>query len=310
MSGSDRRSWVPVLAATSVAAVGLAIAIPRFQGDSEGPRGEPSYVVRDGDRVEVTGLVIAAPDQPVVYCPSLPTAADRPEAAPGCSPNFAVTLTGVDLDRLAEPGTKNGVRFGYAQVRGLWRERSIAVEEQSVPPKIARPVPTELDTVPCPEPSGGWKVPDPPLRDLPSTTALERFAQQHPGRYGAIWNAFPQGFPPGTPEWTVPVVLVVTLLDGDVEQAEKELQPLYEGNLCLSPGHVTNSRLTEAANAAHALMLDKRNGIWETSGIGSGETLIGPIEVTLLVVDERLYGEYQKIGLDLVDLHPDVRPIR
>ena len=106
------------------------------------------------------------------------------------------------------------------------------------------------------------------------------------------------------------MVLVVTLLEGDVEQAQKDLQPLYDGNLCLSPGRVTNSRLTAAANAAHALMLDKRNGIWETSGIGSGETLIGPIEVTLLVVDERLYGEYQKIGLDLVDLHPDVRPVR
>src|SRR5262245_26846033 len=100
-AGRPRRWWVPLLAATSVAAVALAIAVPRFQGHSEsgGAAAEASYLVRDGDRVEVTGLVIAAPGRPVVYCPPLPTTGDLPEAAPRCSANFAVTLTGADLDR-------------------------------------------------------------------------------------------------------------------------------------------------------------------------------------------------------------------
>ena len=63
MSGSDRRWWVPVLAATSVAAVGLAIAIPRFQGDSEsqGARGEPSRLYGEYQKIGLD-LVDLHPD--------------------------------------------------------------------------------------------------------------------------------------------------------------------------------------------------------------------------------------------------------
>jgi hypothetical protein len=34
----------------------------------------------------------------------------------------------------------------------------------------------------------------------------------------------------------------------------------------------------------------------------------GPIAVYLVVVDERLYGEFHKVGLDLLNLHPAPRP--
>jgi hypothetical protein len=116
-----------------------------------------------------------------------------------------------------------------------------------------------------------------------------------------------------TAAWTVPAVLVVNLLDGDVDQARRELQPLYDGTLCVSPGKVTKGRLTAAAYAAQSLLLDTRNGIWESSGVGPTDATTatnGPINVYLLVVDERLYGEFQQIGLDLLILQPAVRPIR
>jgi hypothetical protein len=88
----------------------------------------------------------------------------------------------------------------------------------------------------------------------------------------------------------VPAVLVVNLLAGDVDQARRDLQPLYDGILCVSPGRITHSRLTEAAHKGVSLARDTRNGIWAISGLGPTEEETGrePIKVHLLVVDERL----------------------
>ncbi|MFI6834054.1 hypothetical protein ACIBG5_43575 [Kribbella sp. NPDC050241] len=232
---------------------------------------------------------------------------------PGCTDNFAVTLTGVDLGRLAEPASKDGVSFGYARLRGIWHNRRIAVDEQSMPSADALYGPPDIDPVPCPEPSGGWPVPDPPRHDLPSTVAVQRYVEEHPERFGATWIAFPNGRARPARAWTVPVVLVVNLLDSDVDKARRDLEPLYDGTLCISQGAVTRSRLIQAAHAAQSLWLDLRNGIWESSGVGPTEATTateGPIRVRLVVVDERLHGEFQTIGLDLLSLYPAVRPIR
>ncbi|MEV0800581.1 hypothetical protein AB0I34_23015 [Kribbella sp. NPDC050281] len=316
-SRRPRRRWAPVLAAASVAAIAVAVAVTVLPnrsgppGPVAGGGGEAQYLVRDGDRVEVTGIVIAAPERPVVYCPPLSAPSSSGDDAPNCPADFAVTLTGVDLSRLAEPGTKNGIRFGYARLRGTWHDHTITVAEQSTPAANALMGPPDTDPVPCPEPAGGWPVPDPTRNDLPSTAAVERLVEQQPERFGATWVAFADGTVRPARAWTVPVVLVVNLLDGDVDQARRDLQPLYDGNLCVSPGNVTTSRLTEAAHKGTALARDTHNGIWEISGVGpDGEYSGGPVKVGLVVVDERLYGEFQKIGLDLLNLHPAVRPIR
>lgn len=256
--------------------------------------------------------MIAAPERPVVYCPPLSAPSSSGDDAPSCPADFAVTLTGFDLGRLAEPGTKDGVRFGYARLRGIWHDQTIAVDEQSMPAANALYGTPDTDPVACPEPAGGWPVPGPPRNDLPSTAAVERLVEQQPERFGATWIAFPDGMPRTARSWTVPVVLVVNLLAGDVDQARRDLQPLYDGILCVSPGRITHSRLTEAAHKGVSLARDTRNGIWEISGPGPSEEETGrePIKVHLLVVDERLHGEFQKIGLNLLWLYPAVRPIR
>jgi hypothetical protein len=260
----------------------------------------------------VIGLVVAEPGRPVVYCPPVPSLSMPDRGSAGCgATNFAVTLTGVDLDRLAEPRTDDGVQFGYARLRGIWQDRSIAVDEQATPAANALHGSPETDTVPCPQPRGGW--PPPPGHVLPSTVAVKRYAEQHPQRFGAVWVAFPAGTTRPTAAWTVPVVLVVSLLQGDPDQARRELQPHYAGPVCISPGNITRARLMRAAHAAQALLLDTSNGIWETTGIGPTEQTTateGPIDVYLVVVDERLYGQFHKIGLDLLALHPVIRPVR
>jgi len=141
------------------------------------PIGEPwrptltaaDLVVRDGDRVEVTGQVIAAPAQAVVFCPPRATTSDLqvPPVLPGetpkpmvtpvpaCPATLAVVVTGVDLDRLSSPETVRGTRSGWATLRGTWHGRAIDVTEQAAPKQET--VATG-NVVPCSAPPEGPKV--------------------------------------------------------------------------------------------------------------------------------------------------------
>ena len=311
----SRARWVPVLAAACVAAIVLAVAVIRLTdrsgsvGPVESPGDRPSYLVRNGDRVEVTGQVIAATGKPVIYCPPLASpGTTTDDQAPTCG-DFAITLDGVDPARLAKRTTHSWGVDGYARIRGVWQDRTITVGEQTAPPADELTGPPDKDPVPCPPPAGGWPVPDSPRRTLPSTVAVQRYVAEHPDRFGASWVAFPQGMQRPAAAWTVPVVLVVTLLQGDAGQAQRDLQPLYDGTICVSPSEVTRSRLMAAAHAGEELFRDSRNAIWETTGVGPTDEETardGLIEVHLLVVDDRLFAEYRRLGLDLFDLRPAV----
>jgi len=75
-----------------------------------------SLLLRNGDRVELSGEVIAAPGKSPIYCaPHAEVAIGYPpgkEPAPTCSADISVKLIGVDLDRLTEASTIKGVRSG------------------------------------------------------------------------------------------------------------------------------------------------------------------------------------------------------
>lgn len=313
--GPDRRRsrrWLPAVAA-SVAIV-AAGAVVFSSGD--GTRLEPSaaktttqalrQLVRNGDLVEVTGTIFAAPGQPVVYCPNLPSTGESP--ATTCPARLAVTLTGVDLDRLTNPGTRNGVRFGDATVRGIWHDRTIDVREQTPPPAEPPVRPPVADTVPCAPPAGGWKQGnwgDAPLAAQP----LFRYVDSRPDRFVGSGTAIVAGLPSTWTQapTTVTEVITVSVLKGDLARARRDLEKLYKGNLCVYRG----SRLFEPAELASAnaamdvLVADDSNAIY---GFGHGTTT-EPGEVELLVIDQRVYDAIERIGFEYFDLKPDIRPV-
>ncbi len=317
---------MPALAAASVAVIATTAVIVLPDRSGPGPEagpptrttgtvgpGQSRLLVRDGDMVEVSGTIIAAPGRPVVYCPDLPSADvgrdPGEEPAPTCSAIFAVTLTGVDLDRLADPGVRRGVRFGRATLRGVWQDRTIEVREQT--PPLARPPvrPPVHDTVPCPAPAGGWKI----GRWGDAQVAAQKliaYVESRPDRFVGTGMAYLSGLPS---TWTEPPTIVtevitVSVLTGDLAQARRDLETLYSGNLCVYRGtRLFEPAEVQAANMSMtALVQDTSNGIW---GFGSGSTT-RPGQVDLLVLDERLYGEIEKMGLKFFDLRPAVRPVR
>ena len=170
------RRWLPAVAAASVALIAAAgiVAIPQLsQPDVAGnPPGVVDVVrsqllVRNGDEVRVAGEVIAAPGRPVIVCVSqgLPRPSDTP---PTCPPSASLTVIGVEMDRLSGLTTIRGVRSGFAQLTGVWTDRSIAVREQG-------PLPTK----PSPLPTLPGHKPFDPKDVAQANAAMRAFAQRH-----------------------------------------------------------------------------------------------------------------------------------
>jgi hypothetical protein len=313
----NRRWLLPALAAASVAAVAVMLTVlpMRSGGERSGPSGQgpqqssaSDLIVHDGDTVEVTGQVIAAPGQPVVFCPPRYSAddpqvrsgetpaSDVTEPAPTCPTTLAVTLTGVDVDQLSFPVTVQGTRAGQATLRGTWHGRSIDVTEQTAPKQTA---PTPGNDVPCPAPSEGWKVDN--ADRIGEHNALDAYVRARPDRFSdiRIANLGP------TSSGNV-AVLVVPVVSGEVDSTRRELKAVYQGNLCVTRGVLSIAEGQQLAQRVGVLMNDNANSI---SAVGQG-THDGRITVALFMVTERLYEQFTEIGLDKLQLDPVVRPLQ
>jgi hypothetical protein len=314
-AGADRRfrRWVPAVAAASVAVIAAAALV--VPGSGEEKAAEPAHIlasgnktdpasllVRNGDRVEVDGLVIAAPGKPVVFCRPLPRAAvgGLPESPPRCPANHAVELTGVDLDRLSQPSTIQGVRSGSAHLIGIWTDGSIAVQEQNAP----RPFHDENMEVPCAPPPGGWPV----TTETSLTSKLQAFVDARPDQLGAIWIGWPEGGPgpdsPGADPSLKPSVVMVGVAHGEVAAIRQAVEPLFAGNLCVYRTRFSQTEVKQFAAAVTALPLEQF-GV-EGPGLGVGDR---PVSIGLLVVNEQALAVLGPIGLDKLDLRPSVRPV-
>jgi hypothetical protein len=316
-AGVDRRfrRWVPAVAAASVAVIATAALVVPGSGDEKvagpGPTPTSGYeadpsnlLVRNGDRVEVDGLVIAAPGKPVVFCQPLPIPAvgGRPEAPPSCPTNHAVKLTGVDLDRLSRPSTIQGVRSGSAHLIGIWTDGSIAVQEQNVP----RPFHEENMEVPCAPPPGGWPVTN---EAYPISKKLQAFVDARPDQLGAIWIGWPKGtpgsdLPDGSPS-PKPTVVMVGVAHGDVAAIRQAVEPLSAGNLCVYRTRFSQNEVKQLGAAVMALPLEQFG--LDGPGLGVGDR---PVDISLLVVNEQALAVLRPIGLDKLNLQPVVRPVR
>ena len=77
-------------------------------------------MVRDGDRVAGRGQVVALPGRPVQLCAPYATIDIYPEPVPAPC-RVAVTVTGLDLDRLTHRKERDGAVWGSARVEGVYR---------------------------------------------------------------------------------------------------------------------------------------------------------------------------------------------
>jgi hypothetical protein len=319
LPGPDRRRWPAALAtAAVVTAVIASVAALTARPDTSHPAGVvvvtsaaaapdgegTELVVRDGDEVEASGLVVAAPGEPVRFCaPSIVPMIGRPdgrEPPPSCS--FGVTVVGVDLDALVEAGTTADVRHGRAHLRGVWHAGVITVTEQG--PPVADPPPAPAPPLPCADPDGGWTP-----GFSPNSNELHEYIEAHAEQFRPLWVSYPAGVPGGSMSPDTVEVLVVEVVHGDAEQASVDLRRHYAGNLCVVarpdlPSLADQRRMvSENETALQALMGDPANGIYTA---GYADVII----VELVVLTETLLAEFTELLPATVEFQPWLRPAR
>ncbi|MEV4314203.1 hypothetical protein [Actinocrispum sp. NPDC049592] len=271
--------------------------IPRA---AEGVVGMEGLIVHDGDLVEASGQVETRPGKPVLFCEPIPVAdvGYAPGQRPSC---IGLPVTGVDLDKLADPAADGDIRTGMARLRGIWRSGTFTVTQQL--PYVREPVKPPVNAqVPCATPPGGWQPKDtgPPLGDT-----LQNYVNNvHPDQFKHPWTAYPYGGPPDgrTENWNSTSVLVVEVVKGDVDEARRELEKRYPGNLCVisSPGQQSiadyNKVKDIAGQQVRDLAMDQSNGVYGSSIDISTNT----INVRLKMLTPQLYERLKAIpGLHL-----------
>ena len=308
----NARRWVPVLAAASVAVIATAALVFLPDKDEAVPpppvasSNKDDQVVRNGDKVEVDGQVYAAVGASAgVYCAPFaePAIGYKPgqEPTPKCPETNQIKVTGVDLGRLSNPRTVKGVVVGTAHLVGTWNDNTIAVQEQSAP----RPGPADVpDKVPCPAPTGGWTPED---MSAKISAPLQAYVTARPDQL-SLWLAWPEGYPNDPTPGAVPnrpSVIMIGVKGADVEAVRKVVAPMVSGNLCVSATEFSPNDVKALAAQVEKLPREDLGILGVAQGVGDK-----PVMVEMLVLNEKLQAALQPIGLDKLQLDPEVKPLR
>jgi hypothetical protein len=292
--GTRGHRWLPLVAAGAVVAVTAGVAVvlnarggreqrPGAAGPAAAPTGSTGsadQVVRDGDRVTGRGQVVALAGRPVQLCAPYATILTYPEPVPAPC-RVAVTVTGLDLDRLSNRRERDGAVWGSARVEGVYRAGTLTVTRQL--DDRPGPVPDVItaDRVPCPEPPGGWpRQPADPSRLIGALTAA---VQADPETYNGPWVRYPYGWHLQDTSDRKGTEVYVVGTTGDVEAAREALTALVPAeHLC-----VTTVRWSKAAMDAAQKQLTGPAAVAAGISAGHGELLSDRVVADLVVLDER-----------------------
>jgi hypothetical protein len=216
----------------------------------------------------------------------------------------AVTVNGLDLDRLTHRRERDDAVWGTARVEGVYRAGTLTVTRQLDDRPGPVPDVIRADRVPCPEPPGGWpRQPADPSRLL---GALSAAVQAHPETFNGPWVRYPYGWhlQDTSDRKGIEVYLVGTT--GDVEAARAALGELVPAeHLC-----VTAVRWSKAAMDAAQKQLSGPAA--EAAGIsaGHGELLEDRVVAELVVLDERASNYLATVAGGRVTPRPLLRKLR
>jgi hypothetical protein len=321
---SPARRWLPMVAAAAatmvVAGAGFLVVVRPDGGTStidmsaidrsvaDGAAAAEALVVDDGDEAQASGFVLSVPGEPVRFCGPVQNLSGTADGRPGC--DHAVEVTGVDVKTLSGATERDGVRYGAARLRGVWRAGVLTVTGQFPIPGRTPVTRDPEPPVPCGPPPGGWRAGE----ELAGIDSLRDYVRRRqPEQFREPWVTYPYGFTgdvDGTPAPTKGVtVLVVEVVAGDVDAARNELRSRYPGNLCVVgrpglPSLADQARIQDTAGKDLAeLMGDRANGIFLSH---QDELILRP---QMLVLTRPLYEKLARIGLANVAPDPWLRPV-
>lgn len=289
-----------------VTALALALAVATVAGacgadgrsargpDRDRPRPAASEP-RGPQRYEVEGLVFETErrDEPVIC---LGGATDT--LPPQC---HELPLKRWDWGAVPDEQTMGPTTYGEYTLTGLYDGRKFTVLDAR-PYRDPPPRPSPIDEA-CPEPPGGWEIPNPEMasgRDRMRALAAARAEAD----YAGTWVTYV-----GRPsEWSRgPDIVLGLAFTGDLEAHEAEIRRLWGGGLCLVEVERTVARMREIAREAWGTV--RRDLGLEVVWTARGE-LENAVAVGVVTADPEDQRELdERYGEGAVDLQPIIRPI-
>jgi hypothetical protein len=212
-----------------------------------GPGGDApaQTAAAQGRRYQTTGTVLQSRDHGPELCL---TAMAGPR--PGCR---GLPITNWRWDQVEGQQTAHGTTWGTYHLVGTYDGASFTVIRAGLAPPVRRPSHQEQfkdePKSPCPEPEGGWPVPDPARRSERDLEPLTRAARAEPD-FAGVWLSYLE--PMGHNVAEDPGEFVVNVaFTGELARHEAKLRPLWGGRLCITPQQRTYRELLGIQRELH-----------------------------------------------------------
>jgi hypothetical protein len=145
-------------------------------------------------------------------------------------------ITNWRWDQVDGEQAANGTTWGSYRLVGTYDGTSFTVIQADRPPPVRQPSAAEQfeneAKSACPEPKGGWTVPDPARRSEPYLEPVTGAARAQPD-FAGLWLSYLEPMGNNVAEDPGEFVLNVAFT-GDLARHEAELRPRWGGRLCVA----------------------------------------------------------------------------
>ena len=220
-----------------------------------------------------------------------------------------VPIANWDWDAVEGEETTSDASWGQYHVVGTYDGETFTVTEVGPYVNDSPKFGSEVDfSSPCPEPAGGWVLPDPKHALQQDASGANAYAQRQPD----LVNSWVTHFDPSNPDDTgldeFDPVIFNAVFTGDIERHEAEIRKLWPGPLCVVEGEgPTKRELSRIRTQAEAYVA----GELRLRMLGSSCCGVEPVIEIEVVADPEGAGQ---AALDarwpgLVRLFPALRPV-
>ncbi len=197
--------------------------------------------------------------------------------------------------------------WGDFHVIGIYDGTSFKVTESGSPQRPDSGDDDVIDT-PCPEPEGGWRVPDPSRASQAHASRAAQLAEREPG-FSGVWVDY---YGPTDPDAQSDAeaygdIILNAAFTGDLEGREETLRDVWGGALCVVEAQHTYKELRAIQKEA-AQVGEEEFGLevlWSDADVTTGRVEIGVVVIdaeTRAALDERY-------GPGIVKVTPSLRPV-
>jgi hypothetical protein len=210
-------------------------------------------------------------------------------------------IEGWDWDSVPGEESAAGATWGSYEVTGFYDGETFTLVDAGPPPE--RPVDDNPIETPCPEPEGGWEVPDPDFISESDRLRAIKAARQEPDFSGA-WLDYIGEASEFSPDENIILNLAFT---GDVDQHESQIRELYGGPLCVTRFQHTLDRLLHIQKELTG-PVGQDLGL-EVLGAGVYEDR-NVVELEVIVTDAATQNEIdERYGIGTVTITPALKPV-